>query len=409
MGTEMPRLRPRLLLIAQLAARELWHDRKVSLCIIASLVAVIAPLLLLFGLKYGVISQLNAELLGDPRNLEIRMQGNHDLGPEWFADIRVRPGVGFVMPLTRSLNTQADLMRDNRRFVSNVELIPSGAGDPLLDALPPPNGQDVLLSASAASRLGVEVSDTLRLVVLRKLNGRNQRGECEVRVAAILPASRFPRPALLLTLDLLVAVEDFRDGFAVPVLGFGEGQPPPPRTRHARARIYSHDLDHVADIAAGLERQQIQTITRSTEIEAVKAITQVLDLIFAVIAWTALVGCIASLAGSLLANIDRKRKDLALLRLMGFGRWAIAGYLMLQAVLLSALAFALGAGLYLIGSRVFNTALGANLADNGFVCRLEPVHLLLAFASALLISMTVAATGGLRALRIEPAESLRQL
>ena len=58
----------RLGLLSQLSLADLWHDRKVTLCMAASLVAVIAPLLLLFGLKHGVVSQLQEELLSDPRN-----------------------------------------------------------------------------------------------------------------------------------------------------------------------------------------------------------------------------------------------------------------------------------------------------------------------------------------------------
>jgi putative ABC transport system permease protein len=121
-------------LLIELAARDLWHDRKVSLCIVASLVAVIAPLLLLFGLKHGVVSQLNDELLSDPRNLEVRMLGNYDLAGGWFERLRAQPGVGFVIPLTRSLNTQADLQRDSQHFVANAEVIPTASGDPLIAA-----------------------------------------------------------------------------------------------------------------------------------------------------------------------------------------------------------------------------------------------------------------------------------
>jgi putative ABC transport system permease protein len=401
--------RSSLWLLAELASRDLWHDCKVSLCIVASLVAVIAPLLLLFGLKYGVVSQLNAELLSDPRNLEVRMLSNHDLGEDWFARLRAQPGVGFVMPLTRSLNTQADLLRDSQRFAANVELIPSGAGDPLLSGLAPPSGDQLLLSASAAGRLQAQAGDSLRLQVLRKLDGRNQRGERRVTVAGVLPASAFGRPAALLSLDLLVALEDFRDGFAAPLLGFAEGRPAPARERYARARIYAGRLDQVSGIGTWLEAEHVESSTRAREIESVQAITRVLDLIFMVIAWTALAGCVASLAGALLANIDRKRKDLALLRLLGFRRAAAGGYVVIQAMLLTCLAFALGYVAYLSGSGVFNAALGANLADGGFVCRLENVHILLAFAGTLLITICVAGIGGLRAMRIQPAESLRQI
>jgi len=399
----------RLRLLSTLAALDLWHDRKVSLCIIASLVAVIAPLLLLFGLKYGVVSQLNAELLSDPRNLEVRMSGNHNLDSDWFARWQAMPEVGFVMPLTRSLNTQADLLRDAQHFVAGIELIPSGPGDPLLAGLPAPAANELLLSASAAERLQVQAGDTLKLVVLRKLHGQNQRASADVTVAGILPASAFARPGAFLTLDLLVATEDYRDGFAVAQLGVNAGVPAPPRNRYARARLYAKELEQVAPLARRLAAEHIDNSTRAREIEAVQAITRVLGLIFAVIAWTATLGAVAALAGALLAGIERKRKELALLRLLGFGRNAIAGHVMIQALLLALLAFASAYALYAIGSEVFNRALGANLADNGFVCDLTPLHRLLAFTGTVLLAVSVASLGGWRATRIQPAESLRAI
>ena len=134
-----------------------------------------------------------------------------------------------------------------------------------------------------------------------------------------------------------------------------------------------------------------------------------LSLIFAVIAWTAVIGCVASLIGAFLANIDRKRKDLALLRLLGFRRGAVGGYVMVQAALLTGLAFTVGFGAYLLGSAVFNRALGANLAQGAFVCHLENIHIALAFVSALLIATLGAGIGGLRAIHIQPAESLREI
>ncbi|GAB3395709.1 ABC transporter permease [Azotobacter armeniacus] len=405
-----PEARPGWGLLAGLATRDLWHDRQVSLCIVAALVAVIAPLLLLFGLKHGVVSQLRGELLDDPRNLEIRLLGNHDLDRPWFARLAAQSGVGFVMPLTRSLNAQADLARDGQRFVAGAEVIPSGSGDPLLGGrLAPPQGDRVLLSASAARRLEVSGGERIRLLVLRKLDGNSERGQREVTVAGVLPETAFPRPALLVSLDLLVAMEDFRDGFAVPALGFASGRPAPPRERYARARVYAGSLDAVAPVAAWLEGERIETSTRLREIESVKSIDRVLGLIFAVIAWTAAIGCVASLAGAFLANIDRKRRDLALLRLLGFRRAAVGVYVMVQAALLTCLAFGLGYAAYLAGSTVFNRALGANLAADAFVCRLENLHILLAFASALLIAILVAAVGGYRAIHIQPAESLRDL
>ncbi|MEX5451729.1 ABC transporter permease, partial [Stutzerimonas stutzeri] len=144
----------RFALLGRLALNDLWHDRKVSLCVAASLVAVIAPLLLLFGLKHGVVNQLQDDLLRDPRNLEIRLLSSGNYDTAWLTQLQQRPETGFAIGQTRSLNTQADLLGPNRRFVENAEIIPTQAGDPLLDTpLSALRGNQVILSARAAERL----------------------------------------------------------------------------------------------------------------------------------------------------------------------------------------------------------------------------------------------------------------
>ncbi|MNH25157.1 FtsX-like permease family protein [compost metagenome] len=158
-----------------------------------------------------------------------------------------------------------------------------------------------------------------------------------------------------------------------------------------------------------MQRRNIETSTRVHDIESVKAISRVLGLIFSVIAWTAVIGCSASLAGAFMANIDRKRKGLALLRLLGFRRTAVGAFVIIQAALLTCLAFILGYLAYLAGSAVFNQALGADLASAEFVCRLENGHVLLAFVGAFLLAVMVAGIGGVRAIQIEPSESLRDI
>ncbi|MCS5809279.1 hypothetical protein LNO89_30610 [Klebsiella pneumoniae subsp. pneumoniae] len=60
-----------------------------------------------------------------------------------------------------------------------------------------------------------------------------------------------------------------------------------------------------------------------------------LGIIFNTIAITALIGCIASLIGSFIANVDRKRKHIAVLRLLGFTRPAVGVYVISQGALLS--------------------------------------------------------------------------
>lgn len=401
---------PPLKVLFSLGLSDLLHDRKVSICIMASIVAVVAPLLLLFGLKFGIVSQLRAELLSDPRNLEIRMLASAKLEPAWFEKMQRSEGVGFVIPLTRSLNTIADLYVDSRRFAENVELIPTADKDPLLGGLTVPQGRDeVVLSSSAALRLGAKQGERVQLRINRLHESRTERAQIEVRVAAILPPESFARPAVFLTLPLLVEIEDFRDGFYVSGSSVETGAASQPRNHFARARIYADKIENVEALANRMSAEGIETSSRLAEIKSVQSIDKVLGIIFGVIAWIAVLGCAASLIGAFMANIDRKRKDLALLRLMGYGKLAMQTYVVMQSAVLTMTGFAVGCVMYLVGSHLFNQMLGEYMKADRFVCRLEPEHFVVALAGTLLLAMVVAGVGGVVVTKIEPAESLRDL
>jgi putative ABC transport system permease protein len=400
-----------LRLLASLALQDLWHDRKVSLCIAASLVAVIAPLLLLFGLKHGVVSQLQDELLRDPRNLEVKMLSNGNYDTAWIERLRLRPETGFALGQTRSLNTQADLLIGMQRFVEGAEIIATEPGDPQLNmASLTPVGNQVILSASAAQRLQSKVGDSVKLRALRRLEGVNERGEMTLTVLAVLDGARFGRAAGFVAPPLLLDLEHFRDGYQVSAFGIATGKPLDDlQPLYARARVYARDIDQVAPLEHWLNEQHIETSSRLADIDNVKAINHVLGLIFGVIAVAALIGCVASMVGAFLANIDRKRKSLAVLRLLGFKRRAVGGFVVLQALILSLAGYIGGLGFYAVGSHLFDYLLGSSQATGTFVCHITVWHGVAALLLTFLVAALVAVIGALRAINIQPAESLREL
>jgi len=401
----------RLRLLGSLALQDLWHDRKVSLCIAASLVAVIAPLLLLFGLKHGVVSQLQDELLRDPRNLEVKMLSNGNYDTAWIERLRQRPETGFALGQTRSLNTQADLVIGMQRFVEGAEIIATEPGDPQLNlASLNPVGNQVILSASAAQRLQAKAGDSVQLRALRRLEGVNERGEMTLTVLAVLDGARFGRAAGFVAPPLLLDLERFRDGYQVIGFGVTTGKPQGNlQPLYARARVYARNIDQVAPLEHWLNEQHIETSSRLADIDNVKAINHVLGLIFGVIAMAALIGCVASMVGAFLANIDRKRKSLAVLRLLGFKRRAVGGFVVLQALVLSLAGYIGGLGFYAVGSHLFDYLLGSSQTTGTFVCHITVWHGLAALLLTFLVAALVAMIGALRAINIQPAESLREL
>ncbi|MDF7666633.1 FtsX-like permease family protein [Orbaceae bacterium ESL0727] len=414
------------LLITRLSLADLWYDKKVSFCIIASIISVITPLLLLFSLKYGVISQLRYQLLLDPQNLEVKTVGNLQFDRSMFDWLKAQPEVGFVIPLTRSLNTQADLLKTSSLFINNVDILPTAAGDPLTQNLPPiTNKKQMLLTAPAAEKMAVTVGDTIKMVITRQLARQLEKGITELQVVGIIPESRYNRAAAFVSLPLLIDMEDFYDGYRSDVFITGTGLANPPlHTSFARARLYAKSLNDVAPLALKLRQKQIDTRTQANAIEKVQAIDRVLNFIFSVIAITALLGCVLSLVGSFLSNIERKRRDIAFMRLIGFQSTAIMLYLTLQSMLLSCVAFIISYLLFLMGSQAVNLVLGKNLPAQSVVTQqsvnqqaigdhvisqLQGEHLLIAFLLTLLIAIIVVILGGRRAVKIQPAESLREL
>lgn len=397
-------------LVGRLAMQDLWHDRIISFCIVSSLVAVIAPLLLLFGLRFGIVDQLQEDLTRDPRNLEIRMLSSGSYDQNWITQLQQRPDVGFAIGQTRSLNTLADLQTDISHFIENAEVIPTSVGDPLLGKLEVHQENDVIVTQEAARKLAARVGDTINIRVSRLLDERREWGRKSVTIVGILPATYFNRAAIFTQPSLLLAIEHFRDGYAVTELGSTSGaqlnsKPP----RYARARLYAHDIDQVASLERDLRAQRIETTSRLADIENVKSINRVLGIIFNTIAATALVGCITSLVGSFIANVDRKRKHIAVLRLLGFTRPAVGGYVIVQGCLLSLMAYVGGFGLYLLASQVFNQALAGGQATDQMLCKITPLHGLVALLLTLVVAILVASIGAYRAINIEPAQSLREV
>ncbi len=393
-----------------LAVQELWHDRKVTFCLVASLASVVAPLLLLFGLKSGIVANLEQRLLQDPKKREIVILGNYKLQKAWFDAVRTRPEVDFLIPLTRSLNTTVDLMKSPREFTEGIELIPTATGDPLIPAnLKVPAALDkILVSHSVALKLDVAAQDFVTIVVHRHREGSPETGRIRVGIGGILPERVFGRDGIFATIELLIAAEDFRDAFRVPVFGIDTGGPRIERTVFARARLYAKSLDDISPLADFVRQRGIEVKTHANEIEETKQIEEVLSFIFNVIAWVAVLGAASSLIGSMIANVDRKRHELSFLRLLGFPVASIALYPAIQSLVIATSGFFLAGGAYILGALAFNNSLGSNLGESGFVCRLSGLHATIAYILTNLIVLTAALIGGYRAAQIEPAESLRR-
>ncbi|WP_295458274.1 FtsX-like permease family protein [uncultured Thiodictyon sp.] len=399
--------------ILRLAYRDFTHERRISLCFVLALMAVLAPLLILFGLKFGLVDTLAQRLIQSPSNREVLPVGSREYDQAWFDRIGARPDVAFLVPNTRRIAATLSRVQNpaTGRDLPVLSMIPTGAGDPLLatDMAAPTGLAELVLTAGAARKLGAVPGNRLMARIDRRRGGRDESTVWEVVVTGVLPAGALAEEAALVPLPLLVATEDYRDGSAVPALGW-EGAPPRTGARSfARFRLYATSIYAVAGLAADLTADGVEVRTQAVEIAAMQGLDRNLTRVFWLIALIGSLGFLASLAANLLANVERKRRELAVVRLIGFPTRSLILFPVAQAMLVALLGAATALLIYLPVAMALNSWFADSLRAGESICRLLPSHLLLALTATLLGAAAAAAWAGWRVARIEPAEGLRDL
>jgi putative ABC transport system permease protein len=392
--------------IQRLALSDYRHEWRMSSCFVLALAAVLAPMMVLFGLKFGIVTRMIDDLVQDPAKREIRPVGSERFTAQWLARVAEWPGVEFIVPRTRTLAATLDLYNADAGRIVKVELIPTAPGDPLLEGLTaqPKGYREIILSAAAARKLQVSPGETLEASLARRFRGERERGRLRLGVAAVAGPSAFPRDGAFVSVDLLLAAEAFRDGRAVPALGW-DGDPPPEADRVFPAyRLYARSIDDVAGLRDRLEAQGLEVRTAAAEIELVRTLDRNLSVIFWIVALVGMSGFVLSLGASLWANVERKRRELSVLRLMGFRTADIIWFPLLQSLATGILGWLAASLLYLLLAHGIN-----GLFPGERLCRLLPGHFLAALGLTLTAAVLAAGLGGFRAARLEPAEGIREI
>ncbi len=397
-------------MLLKLILSSLKFDRLLSLCLVAALCSVLAPLMLLFSLRFGIISSLETNLKSNPSNLEIRMMSGYRLTEDFFDELKANPHIAFVLPLTRSLSVTANI-GFNKKVMSSVEAIPTAKGDPIaklsgLDGVLGP--QDAYLNETAASDLGIKTGDTFKFVVSRIREGRQVNAVVPMVLKGIIKKEYAAHKSVYINFDTLVYMEDYKDGFE-PLIFSDGSEPNEMRTTFAKARIYVKTLEDVAPVSE-LLRKKYTIYDKLSSIEELKAISRVLSFIFMTVAATSVVGGILAIAGLIMTNVLRLEKTFALLYLTGLDRKDVLMLVVGQNIILAALAYALSLGLFYAGMFTFNMYFKDLLGSGTLVSVLNLSHILtglvLTLAGCAAVSAIVAKY---TVLKLKVAQSLRQV
>jgi putative ABC transport system permease protein len=397
--------------IVRLSFRDYSHEWRMSGCFIMALASVLAPMMILFGLKFGIVSTMVNELVENPINREIRPIGSGRYNDAWIDAYRNREDVEFILPKTRALAATIQLKSDTAKRILSTELLATAAGDPLLVGLSsvPRDYYQVILSQGAANKLKVKTGDQIDASLSRQFQGKRERVHLSLNVIDVADATVTTRNVAFVNLDLLIASELFKDGREVSDLGWEGNSDDSMERVYPSFRLYARSIHDVENLVAALEKEGGRIKANVSEITTVKSIDQNLSVIYWIIACVGALGFSFSLGASLWANVDRKRKELSILRLVGFKSGRIVLFPVLQSCYTALLGWLLAVLVYLAFEYLINFFLAPRLNLDRALCFLLTEHFLWALALTMVIAIFAAIVGGMRAARIEPSDGLRDV
>lgn len=395
-----------------LGCRDLLHDRAGFATQVLALVAVLVPLLVLYSLRVGVIGSLVAELSEDPRNRQIAVTRQGHFPPAFFDGLRRDPRVGFVVGHASPIAREVEFTKAVEGIAPRAEgiVLGSGPGDPLLGRrLAPPGRLQTVLTRTLAARLGAAVGDRVVLGALRTAGGREEDLALPLTVTGIMEPALWDGDGALLADETLSAVEQWRDGMAVPAFGWPGVESAVPFA-YRNFRLYARDLPALRSLHLDLTARGLSvSAPRLKEFENIMGLNSALGLIFGIIATAGGIGFLLSFGATLWGNVERKRQALCVLRLHGLLRRDAALFPVAQAVVVVTVGWGLAWLLLTGAAEALNRSLAGAIRVDGAISRLDPQQLGIAFAATLAVGLLASSAAAWRVTRIEPGEGIHGL
>lgn len=393
-----------------IAKKDLFFEKLLSFCVVTALCAVIAPLLILFSLRFGVIDSLEANLKKDPTITEISLVTSSKFTKENIDEIENRFDVGFLIPKTRSLSLTV-MLKANDKILDNVETWPSKKGDPILiySNLDMDLANDELfLSETISYKLNLKKDDTLYLYVKRQKDSKSETSKVLFKVKGILQKGSVNRDTILVNLDNTIYMEDYRDGFEPPIFSDGSLLNKN-RTFFPKLRIYAKDIDNVESLSKYLQSKNINVFDHMGQIQNVKAISHVLNFIFLGIALPCIIGGSIAFSGLIISLINKKIKSYALLRLSGLNLKNLYIIVLLETFLLAIIAFTISLIIYYIVSFSFNAYFSPFVDNFAAISKLSLLHISFALLLTLFIALCVSLASSYFFLKVPLSKALRMV
>ncbi|MGL6316952.1 hypothetical protein [Vibrio sp. WXL103] len=205
--------------IAELAIRDILHERILSICMACSLGAIFTPIIILLGLQQGIIGNMLDKLESDPASRLVRpkFMSQDSIPLEDLQTLR-QAAVEMIPSETSHLLIEVEGIRDS------INAVPSSQSDPfVLHSNPAWLGEEalwVVISESLSKKTGKRVGDELTLQLRRVVRSNNpEEVPMDFKIVGILEHTMMPDTKMYLPVSIFNEVYNWRKGFAASQLG----------------------------------------------------------------------------------------------------------------------------------------------------------------------------------------------
>ena len=195
--------------VMRLAFTKLARTRGAWLCQSLALAAIMAPLLIIFGLKYGLVESMKEALLSNPAAREIVVDGSVSDVPGIMERMEHWPELAFAVPSVGYVYSRVNLAAGHGGEETEAELIPTADGDPLLlnTGCGIPEEGEAVISANVARQLDIRKGDTLTVRAYR--DSQREVLQKQLRVCSVLDERYDAGSSLYVPLSNTVELENF--------------------------------------------------------------------------------------------------------------------------------------------------------------------------------------------------------
>ena len=210
------------------AVKDMLDEWVLTLCIVLSVAAIACPLLILFGLKQGVVTTIRNQFINDPVYRQITPKETIEYEPEFFTKLSNDDRVSVVIPSVTSSSSVAQVILADGEKTRNIDLHPTSPNDPLIQMNEGivPGESEVTVTSAFAKLHDIAEGDEIQLAIGRRFNNKRQTALESLKVVSILNARANNKPGLYIPVQLSVDIENFRYGRHVEMPGWPAGDQP---------------------------------------------------------------------------------------------------------------------------------------------------------------------------------------